>query len=92
MEQELFNFITNEDASHVDELGWINDKEFCVWVDYLWLYEFIEGLKEIFGYGLFDDGGIEANMQINCICIDLCDLLGGYLDIETVFPKDQYQH
>ena len=46
----------------------------------------------MFGLGLFDDGGIEANMQTDCICIDLCILLGNYLDIETVFPKDQYQH
>ena len=92
MEQKLFNFITNEDASHVDEFGWVNDDNFFVWVDHMWLYDFVEGLKEIFGYGLFDDGGIEVNMQINCTCIDLCDLLGGYLDIKTVFPKDKYQH
>lgn len=92
MNDKLFDYITNNAASHIDEFGWINDNEFCIWVSHLWLYEFVEGLKEIFGYGLFDDGGIEVNMQIDCICIDLCVLLGGYLDIETVFPKEQYQH
>ena len=92
MSEKLFDYITNNDASHIDEFGWINDNKFCVWVSHLWLHEFIEGLKEIFGYGLFDEGGIEVNMQIDCTCIDLCDLLGGYLDIETVFPKEQYQH
>ena len=92
MNERLFDYITDNDFSHIDEFGWINDNEFCVWVDYLWLYEFISGLKEMFGCGLFDDGGIEANMQTDCICIDLCVLLGSYLDIETVFPKDQYQH
>jgi hypothetical protein len=91
MERKLYTFLTNEDASHIEEFGWVGDTKFYVWVPHLWLFEFVEGLKEIFGYDLFDDGGIKVNMQIDCTCIDLCELLGGYLNIEEVFPKSQYQ-
>lgn len=92
MDKKLFDYITNKEVSYIDEFGWINDDTFCVWISHLWLYEFIEGLKEIFGYGLFDDGGVEVNMQADCTCISLSTLLGGYLDIETVFPKKLFQH
>lgn len=83
----------NEYSScYVDELGWINDKEFCVWVHYLYLKEFIEELNEIFGCGIFDDGGFDANMQESSVCIDLCEALGSFIDIEEIFPKDKYKH
>ena len=76
----------------VEELGWINDEEFCVWVPYMYLKEFMEELTKIFGYGIFDDGGFDANMQTDCVCIDLCDAIGSCIDVEEVFPKDKYQH
>ncbi len=93
---ELYKLCCTKDNDYemdlVDELGWINDKEFCVWVPYYNINEFMDGLKKIFGYGIFDDGRFYANMQSDCVCIDLCDALGGYIDIETVFPKDKYKH
>jgi hypothetical protein len=49
-------------------------------------------MKSVFGHGIFDDGGFGANMQYNGVCIDLCKMLEGYVDIEDVFPKDKYQH
>ena len=52
-------------------------------------------LKRIFGNYIFDDGGFDANMQQDGVCIDLCEALGNYLgidDIEEVFPKEKYQH
>lgn len=76
----------------VDEMGWINDSEFCVWVSYLYFDEFIKSLREIFGYGIFDDGGFNANIQESGVCIDLCEAIGCYIDIETVFPKAKYSH
>jgi len=76
----------------VDELGWINDKEFYVWVSYLYLKEFMDTLTKIFGYGLFDDYGFEGNMRADCVCIDLCKALDGCVDLEAVFPKDEYKH
>lgn len=76
----------------VDELGWINDKEFCVWVPYLYIKEFMDTLTKIFGYGIFDDGGFDGNMQSDCVCIDLCKALGNCIDLDVVFPKNQYKH
>lgn len=92
---ELYKLIMESNSCgfpYVDEFGWINTGEFCVWVNYLWLNDFMSDLKKIFGNGIFDDGGFDANMQEDGICIDLCEALGGYLDIEEVFPKEKYQH
>lgn len=81
------------EMNYVDELGWIDDKQFCVWVPYLFVQEFMEALKKIFGYGLFDDGGFDCNMQSDGICIVLNDVLSGYgIDFEEAFPKESYPH
>lgn len=82
----------NYGVNYVDEMGWVSDDEFCVWISYIWIYDFIKELKDIFGLGIFDDGGFDANMQDNCMCIDLCKAIGYSIDIENVFPKDKYQH
>ena len=97
MELELYKLIMtpNEndlDFSFAEEIGWINEKVFCVWVSYYWIKEFIDGLKNIFGNGLFDDGGFNANLQDTCICIDLCEAIGHIVDIEKIFPKEKYKH
>lgn len=95
-ELELYKLIMTPDLedldlSYIDEMGWVDDM-FLVWVSYIWLSDFIEGLKGIFGYGLFDDGGFNANMQSDGVCIDLCEALGSYISIENVFSKDKYRH
>lgn len=95
-ELELYKLIItpdphNQNFSFVNEIGWVQDK-FLVWVYYLWLPEFINGLVQIFGYGIFDDGGFDGNLQDECICIDLCEALGNFVDLEDIFPKDEYQH
>lgn len=86
MEFELYKLIM---SPIVDELGWINDKEFYVWISYIWISEFLVELKDIFG---FDNEEATVNMQHDYICIELNELLGGYVEIEDVFPKDQYKH
>lgn len=95
-EVELYKLCCTDENEYsnylVDELGWISDTEFCVWVSYLYLNEFVEYLTKIFGYGIFDDGGFNANMQTNGVCIDLCEAVGCCIDVETVFPKDKYKH
>lgn len=74
-ELELYKLCCTNDNAYeddlVDELGWINDEEFCVWVSYLYLKEFMDALRKLFGYGVFDDGGFSANMQADCMCIDI---------------------
>lgn len=94
-ELELYKLLTEVDEDEwniVQELGWISDKEFCVWVSYVWIDDFVTELKRIFGLGMFDVGGFDARMQCDCICIDLCVALEGYIDIEEVFTKEKYQH
>lgn len=75
-----------------DEIGWINEEQFCVWIPYHYLEYVIEKLSKIFGRIIFDDGGFNAKMQEGCACIDLCEAIGGCIDIETVFPKDEFKH
>ena len=83
----------NEDSEClVEELGWISDREFCVWVSWFCIRDFINGLQRIFGYSVFDDGGFDANMQVGGVCIDLCEAVGHCIDLEEVFPKDKYKH
>ena len=95
-ELELYKLIIrpdeeDDDFTYVDEFGWVKE-HFYVWINYWNIKDFIEKLFDIFGYGICDDGGFDANMQSDCICIDLEDVLGGYIDLEDVFPKDKYQH
>ncbi len=94
---ELYKLITNPDEEnrdihYVSEYGWINDNEFIVWIENIWFKDFIDELEQIFGYGIYDDGGIDATIMYDSVCIDLCELLGDYLSIEEVFPKDKYPH
>lgn len=94
---ELYKLIMTPDEedldfSYVSEFGWVNNEEFLVWVSFDWIKDFIERLTEIFGYGIFDDGNFNANIQSDTVCIVLNEVLDGYVDIEEVFPKDKYQH
>ena len=93
---ELYKLCCTDENEYSDclvcELGWINDEQFCVWVPYLYLKEFMEILTRIFGYEIFDEGSFGANMQTDGVCIDLCEAVGCCIDIETVFPKDKYRH
>ncbi len=96
-EFELYQLIMKpdedlEDISYVSEFGWVTDNKFFVWVDHIWFKEFIEKLHKIFGYGIFDEGNFNANIQPDSVCIDLNDVLDGYVDIEEVFPKNKYCH
>lgn len=94
-ELELYKLIMSPEESedsYVSEMGWVNDAEFFVWVSLLWIKEFVERIVDIFGYGIFDDGNFNASMQYDSVCIDLADVLDGYVDIEEVFPKDKYRH
>lgn len=92
MSDELRLYKLIEEIDLVQERGWISTGEFCVWISWMEVYDFMSGLKDIFGYGLFDDGGFDANVQDECICISLSDALGGFLSLEDVFPVDEYQH
>ena len=64
-----------------------------VWINLIWFDEFVKRLKDIFGYSLFDEGGIEARIGCDYVCIDLEYFVGEYgVDLEEVFPKSKYRH
>ena len=94
---ELYKLLVTEDNKYstalADELGWVLDNEFLVWISYLWVKEFMESLKEMFGEGLFDDGSFDGRFLSDCICIDLEEVLGSYdVNLKDIFPPDKYKH
>lgn len=95
-ELKLYKLCCTNENKHktilVDELGWVSQTSFFVWVSYVYLGEFVEGLKKIFGYRLFDDASSNAVIKEYCVCIDLYELLGDSVDIETIFSKEKYLH
>lgn len=97
-ELELYKLIVNPDEenmdiSYVEEFGWVSDTEFYIWINLIWFDEFIKRLRDIFGYSLFDEGGIEARIDSASVCIDLKEVTSGYgIDLEKIFPKSKYKH
>jgi hypothetical protein len=91
-EQKLFNLITKPHEEYnfniVEEYKWSVDS-FYIWIPYLFVDNFVDEIINIFGEDVFDDGGCDANMQRGYLCIDLEDLLGGYVDIKEVFAEDK---
>ena len=89
-ELEIFKLV---ESDLVTERGWVSETEFYVWVSYLDIQDFMNGLRKICGYEMFDEGGFDANMQSDGVCIDLTDALSSYgLDFESIFDKEKYQH
>jgi len=89
-ELRLYKLLTETD--YVNEMGWVSNTEFYVWVSYVWLHDFMKKVREIFGSELFCDD-ITAHLQEYAICFDLCDMVDGNgVDLEEVFPKSEYKH
>jgi len=94
-ELELFKLLVrpkpNDVTIHyVCDFAWVDEK-FLVWVYYDWLNEFIDGLVDIFGEGIFNNGGFDGNFQKDCVCIDLCPAIGEAVNLEEIFPKSEYE-
>ena len=95
---ELYKLLMNTeeddiDISYVEEFGWVNNTEFCVWINLIWFDEFVKRLRDIFGYSLFDEGGIEARIGSDYFCINLEEVISGYgVDLKEVFPRSKYTH
>ena len=77
--------------SLVEEFGWVKD-EFCVWIRHSMLVEFVQYFIHEFGYCGLDIGGIDVKLQDTYIVINLCELFGYTVNIESAFPKDKYAH
>lgn len=91
LEKNLYNLITKSDD--IEEFGWINEEEFCVWVYYEYLKDFMKNIENMFGFGIFDDGGFQANMQSTGVCINLEDITGiDDIDLKKLFPIEKFRH
>lgn len=79
-EVQFFKFIT--DISN--ELRWEGEMLLS------WIPSYsIEGFIEKLDYDSSDDGGYEARIQSNCICIDIADLCWQYgVDPEDIIKKE----
>ncbi len=99
-ELELYKLIMtpeedDPDISYIDidEFGWINDTEFCVWINIIWLKDFMERIRKIFGACAFDEGGIDAKVGCDYVLFNLEDITSMYgVNLEEVFPKSKYKH
>ena len=91
LEKNLYDFIT--ETEDIEEFGWINEDEFCVWVYYEFLKDFVENITDMFGFSVFDDGGFQANMQNTGVCINLEDITGtDDIDLKELFPIEKFRH
>lgn len=93
---KLYKLLATEDNEYeqalADEIRWVSDDELFVWVPYMWIEEFMESMKSMFGIGMFDDGGFDGNFQSDGVCIDLEKMIYGYgVDLKEVFPLDKYR-
>ena len=86
MKNELTKLIIESD--YVECYKWVDDM-FLIWVRHIWWDNFIDELGQMFGNSLFDEGGFDAKIQEDYICLDLVDILGGYINIKEVFPYDE---
>ena len=88
-ELELYKLIKNDGS----EFGWVNDDEFLVWLYHFQLDNFIKDMTKIFDYGMFDEELVEAHIGKDYIVIDLaCMLSGEDIELERVFPKEEFKH
>lgn len=95
-ELKLYKLLVTDDNEYatplVDEIRWVSEDELLIWVSYIWIKEFMDSLRAMFGYYIFDDGGFDGNFQENGICIDLIKVLDGYgIDFKSIFPPDKYK-
>jgi hypothetical protein len=87
-ELELYKLVTKD----VSEFGWVNDTEFNVWLYHFELSDFIKDVIKIFD-GCMCDVPLQAAITKDYVVIDLAGMLFDEdIEIERVFPKDEYKH
>lgn len=67
---------------------WTSNGDFLVWVDMDKLSWFCHQLTRLFGRDVFAEGGINATLFSNCVCIPLNEFADNRT-LENAFPKKQ---
>lgn len=89
---KLYKLLTDED-SPVCEFGWLSKNEFCVWIYFFALDNFMKEIQEIVGDYLGNDGGTDCTICGDTIVIDIYDALeANDIEVENVFPIDEFRH
>lgn len=87
-ELELYKLVTQ-----LSEFGWHGKEEFVVFPYMCEFADFMEGLSDIFGDTIYDDGGIVAYLKDGYICFDLLLIADNEgIELEKIFPFDEYKH
>lgn len=80
-ELQLYKFIEENDVS----LRWDGD-ELIAWISFLWISEF----ANLLGYDLLSDGGLEVNLQSDCIALDMTEICKYFgIEPENIFAKEE---
>lgn len=70
-----------------DDFKWI-ENEFFVWIRHDRIEDFVDYFVTKFGKEYFDYKSTKADLTIDHVIINMTDLIGHAVDIESVFPKD----
>ena len=86
-ELDLYKFLNDEDNG-VQQYNW-EGEEFLVWIS-LW---YLEDFTDMVGYNYLSDGGIDCNLQNDCICIDIVGICEYYdIDLENILEKEEVKN
>lgn len=80
-ELQLYKFVEENNVS----LRWDGD-ELIAWIPFLCISEF----ANLLGYDLLSDGGLDVNLQSDCIALDMteiCEYFG--IEPENIFAKEE---
>lgn len=80
-ELKLYKFL-NDTAQ---EFRWCND-EFLVWIG----FDALEEFTEMIGEDYLCEGGMNINLQHDCVCLDIADLATYHgIDLENILKKEE---
>lgn len=80
-ELELYKFLNNT----AQEFRWCNNN-FLVWIG----FDSLEEFAEMIGEDYLCEGGMNINLQRDCVCLDITSLSACYgIDLENILKKEE---
>lgn len=70
-----------------EEFRWIDESTFCVWIPFCFFRDFMVMIKQLITIDPYNSE-CDAQIQSDCICIELTKNLFEEYEIEEMFPKD----